>query len=111
MVGSVSIVGDVVDLAAFQFSLSWDPSVVTVVDVEVSEGLGSVNYFVDTEDGVLNVNWFDVSGVSGDFFYVVNVTFQRASSAFDGIIGRRSPPKKTASGFSFSKYLKRFLYF
>ena len=52
MVGSVSIVGDVMDLAAFQFSLSWDPSVVTVVDVEVSEGLGSVNYFVDTEDGV-----------------------------------------------------------
>jgi len=27
VVGGVRIVGDVVDLAAFQFSLSWDPSV------------------------------------------------------------------------------------
>ncbi|MDG6219622.1 MAG: cohesin domain-containing protein, partial [Candidatus Thermoplasmatota archaeon] len=74
---------NVVDLAAFQFSLSWDPLVVNIIGVDTSGSLSSVNYYYNN-NGILNVNWFNIDGVSKDLLYVLNLTFEPNFSTNEG---------------------------
>jgi len=73
------IIKDITNLGSCDFTLSWDPNVVTLTDVEEGD-FDSMGYYVDNATGILNVNAFSYDSMNGDFT-VAKLTFEPASGA------------------------------
>lgn len=81
---SLITITNVTDLAALQFSLTYDPEVVQISDVNPDGDLGTVNYNIDNVFGIFNVTWFDTSGIAGDHLLISNITFESDAVATNG---------------------------
>jgi len=76
------IIKDVTNLGSCDFTLSWDPNVVTLTDVEDGD-FDSMSHYVDDATGILNINAFSYDSMNGDFTFA-KLTFEPASSASAG---------------------------
>jgi chitodextrinase len=76
---------DVENLGSFEISLSWDPSLVSVVDVK-NEGLDSFVYYVDNDKGLLNITGLSINGITTNMQTIAQVVFHALDTAVAGDI-------------------------
>jgi len=76
------MVNDVSNLGSCDVTLSWDPNVVTIIDVNDSD-FDSMYYYVDNTSGLLRLVAFSYNAMNGNFT-IAKVTFEPASGVSIG---------------------------
>ena len=76
------MINDVVNLGSCDISLSWDPEVVSLTDVEDGD-FDTIYHYFDNAPGILNLNAFSYDALNGDFT-IAKLTFEPASGASAG---------------------------